>query len=95
MSTKTRPAAESRENMKLTESKLFQRTTAGLRIEEEDNAKLEEDPATVNGKVSPGDCAEGDGVDVGGEETSELAKNLLNANTAASLGIRPELDQVS
>ena len=76
------------------ESKFLQGAAAGLGVEPVDNAELEEDPTTVDGKVLPLDGIESDGVDVGGEETGELSEDLLNTDTAGSHGIRPKFDQV-
>ena len=80
--------------LKLTESQFFQGAVAGLGIQEVDDAELEKDPAAVDGEVLPLDGVEGNRVDVGGEETGELAKNLLDTDTTAAVGVGPELDQV-
>ena len=80
---------------RLTESKLLEGAAAGFGVEEEYDAELEEDPGAVNGHELPLDGIEGDRVHVRGEESSELAEDLLHTDTTASLGIGPELDQVS
>ena len=77
-----------------TESQLLQGAARSLGVQEEDDHELESDPTTVDSKVLPLDGIEGDGVDVGGEETGELAEDLLDTNTTGSLGVGPKLDKV-
>lgn len=79
---------------RLTEGKLLEGAVVGLGVEEGDDAELKSDPATVDGKVLPADGFDGDGVDVVGEETSELSENLLNTDTTRTGGVGPELDEV-
>lgn len=69
----------------LTESKLLQSAAACLGVQEIDDDELKGNPAAVDGEVLPRDGAEGDGVDVGGEEPGKLAKDLLDTDTAAAM----------
>ena len=78
----------------LTESQLLKGASICLRVEEEDEAELEEDPATVDGEEFPADGIERDRVDVGGEEAAELSENLLDSDTHSTLGVREEFDEV-
>lgn len=78
----------------LTECQFFEGAAAGLGVQEIDDAELEEDPAAVDGKVLPRDGGKGDRVDVGREETGQLAEDLLNTDATAAVSVRPELDQV-
>lgn len=78
----------------LTEGQLFQSAAACLGVQEVDNAEFDKDPATVDGKILPLDGVERNGVDVGGEKTAKLAKDLLDTNTTTTVIVRPELDQV-
>ena len=78
----------------LTESQLLQGASVCLWVEEVDEAELKEDPATVDGKELPADGGEGNGVDVGGEETSEFSENLLDSNTHGTLRVGEEFDEV-
>lgn len=80
--------------MSLTESEFLQGSATRLGIQGEDDAKLKDDPATVNGEIAPLDGTEGNRVDICGEEPGELSKDLLNTDTSASLGIGPEFDKV-
>ena len=80
--------------VRLTESEFLEGAAACLGVEEEDNEEFKDDPATVDGKELPPDGIKGDRVDVCGEESSELAEDLLDTDTTASLSIGPELDQV-
>ena len=66
----------------------------GLGVEDEDEAELEEDPADVDSHVLPANGLEGNGVDVGGEEASQFAENLLDSDTHSPLGIREEFHKV-
>lgn len=77
-----------------TEGELLEGPPAGLRVEHVDDEELEGNPATVDGEVAPPDGVEGDGVDVRGEETRELAEDLLDGDTAAALSVGPELNEV-
>jgi hypothetical protein len=79
---------------KRTESKFFEGAAAGLGVEEVDDAELEEDPSTVDGQVSPLDGVESNRVDVCGEESCELAEDLLDTDTSASHRVGPEFDEV-
>lgn len=79
---------------KRTEGKFFEGASAGLRVEEVDDAELEENPSTVDGQVAPLDGIEGNRVDVGGEESCELAEDLLHTDTAASHRVGPKFDEV-
>lgn len=79
---------------KHTESKFLEGSAAGLGVEEVDNHELEYDPATVNGQVLPLDSIEGNGVDIGREETGKLSKDLLDTDTTRSHGVGPEFDEV-
>jgi hypothetical protein len=65
-----------------------------FRVHEEDEPEFKGDPAAVDGEVLPADGAEGDGVDVVGEEAAELAEDLLNTDTTGALGIGEEFDEV-
>lgn len=65
----------------------------GLGVHPEDEAKLKADPATVDGEELPVEGVEGQGVDVGGEETTELAKDLLESDTTAALGVGEEFHE--
>jgi len=76
------------------ESQLLEGAARSLGVQEVDNEELESDPTTIDSKVLPLDGVEGDGVDVGGEETSKLAEDLLDTDTARSLGIGPKFDKV-
>jgi hypothetical protein len=77
-----------------TECKFLEGSATGLGVEKVDDAELEEDPATVDGQVSPLDGIESNRVDVGGEETGELSEDLLNTDTTASHRVGPEFNQV-
>lgn len=77
-----------------TECQFFQGTTARLRVQEEDNEELEKDPTAVDGEVLPREGIERNRVDIGGEETGKLAKDLLNTDATAAVGVWPELDQI-
>lgn len=59
----------------------------GLGVHPVDEAKLEADPATVDGEELPVEGVESQGVDVGGEEATELAKDLLESDTTAAFGV--------
>jgi hypothetical protein len=76
------------------EGKLLESAAAGLGVQEVDDGKLKGDPAAVDGEVAPLDGVEGNRVDVGREETGELAKDLLHTDTTAAVGVGPELDKV-
>ena len=78
----------------LTESKFLERTPVGLGIEQIDEDELKEDPPAVDGEELPVDGLEGDGVDVAGEEATDLAEDLLNSDTTGALGVWEELDEV-
>lgn len=66
----------------------------GLGVEPEDEAELEEDPAAVDGEELPVEGIKGNGVDVGGEEATELAEDLLDSDTTAALGVGEEFHEV-
>lgn len=66
----------------------------GLGVEEVDEDELEEDPRAVDGEELPVDGLEGDGVDVAGEEATDLAEDLLNSDTTGALSVWEELDEV-
>jgi hypothetical protein len=59
-----------------------------------DEGELEEDPAAVDGEELPVEGVEGERVDVGGEEATELAEDLLDSDTTAALGVGEEFDEV-
>lgn len=65
----------------------------GLGIHREDEAELKEDPATVDSKELPVEGVEGQGVDIGGEEATELAEDLLDSDTTAALGVWEEFNE--
>lgn len=77
------------------EGELLERAARRFRVEQEDDAELEEDPAAVDGEVAPGERVQSNAVDIGREEARQLAEDLLHADAAASLRIGPELDEVS
>lgn len=79
---------------KLTESQLLESAVVRLGVEEVDGDELEEDPSAVDGEVLPADGVEGLGVDVGGEETTELAENLLDTDTPGTLSVGEDFDEV-
>jgi hypothetical protein len=58
-----------------------------FRVEEVDKQALECDPAAVDSKKLPVESAKRDRVNVVGEEAASLAKDLLDSNTAGSLGV--------
>lgn len=66
----------------------------GLGVEPVDEAELEEDPATVDGEELPIEGVKGNGVDVGGEEATDLAEDLLDSDTTAALGVGEEFHEV-
>lgn len=76
------------------ERQLLQRTSRRLRVHEVDEAELEENPAAVDGEVFPADGSQGNGVHVVGEETANLAKDLLDADAAGTDGVGEEFDEV-
>lgn len=78
-----------------TEGKLLEGAAAGLGVEKVDDEELKGDPAAVDGEIPPPNGVEGDRVDVGGKEARKLAEDLLDGDTAASLGVGPEFNQVS
>lgn len=78
----------------LTESEFLERAPLGLGVKPVDEAELEADPATVDGEELPVKGVEGEGVNVGGEEATELAKDLLESDTTAALGVGEEFHEV-
>lgn len=80
--------------LKLTERQLLKGSSICLRVEAVDKYQFEENPATEDGKILPIEFTESDGVDVGREETSSLAENLLDSNTARTDVIGEEFDKV-
>ena len=66
----------------------------GLGVHPVDEGELEEDPAAVDGEELPVESIEGERVDVGGEEATELAEDLLDSDTTAALGVGEEFDEV-
>lgn len=77
-----------------TEGKFFQGAAEGLGEQEVDEANFKAEPAAVGDEVLPAGALEADGVDKGGEEAGETAKELEHGDTAGTLGIRPDLDHV-
>lgn len=80
--------------IRLTESKLLQSATLGLRVEEENDDELECDPGAVDGHEFPTDGVKGVRVHVLREEETSLAEDLLDSKTAVTLAVRPELEEV-
>lgn len=66
-----------------------------FRVHKVDQDELKGDPTTVDGHVLPVNGIQGDGVHVGGEESSTLAKDLLDTDTTAADSVREKLDKVS
>jgi hypothetical protein len=86
---------QGKEESRLTESKLFECTSLGLRIEDVDEYKLKEDPAAVDCKELPRNCIQGHGVDIAREEAAEFSKELLDSDATAAFSVGEELDKVS
>ena len=78
----------------LTEGEFLEGAAVGLGVEGVDEDELESDPSAVDGHVLPVDSLESKGVDVGGEEATALAENLLNSDTHGTLGVGEEFDEV-
>lgn len=76
------------------EGQFLERAVVSLRVEQVDEAELEEDPRAEDGEVLPADGVHGDGVDVEREEACELAEELFDADTHGALGVREDLDEV-
>jgi len=76
------------------ERQLLKRTAARLGVHEVDEEKLEGNPSAVDGEVFPVDGFESNGVDVVGEETADLAENLLDSDSAGTNGVGKEFDKV-
>lgn len=76
------------------EGKLLEGAVVRLGVEHVDGEELKGDPAAVDGQVLPADGVEGLGVDVCGEETAELAEDLLDTNTHGALGVGEYFDEV-
>jgi hypothetical protein len=76
------------------EGKLLEGAVVRLRVEHVDGEELESDPSAVDGQELPVDGAESEGVDVSGEETTELSEDLLDTDTHGTLGIGEQLDKV-
>ena len=77
----------------LTESQLLKGASVCLGVEKVHKDELKGNPATVDGKELPADGVEGNGVDVGGEEATELSENLLDSDTHGTLSVREDLDE--
>ena len=77
------------------ERQLLKRTAARLGVHEVDEKELEGNPSTVDGEVFPIDGFERNGVDIVGEETADLAEDLLDSDTAGTNGVGEEFDEVS
>ena len=80
--------------MELTESQLFESPAVSLGVHEVDEDGLEREPATVNCQELPADLIHGKRVNVGREETTELAPDLFDADSTAALGVREEFDEI-
>lgn|SRR5687768_591970 len=76
------------------ESKLLKSAVEGFRIEKEYDNELKGNPTTVDSQVAPADGGDSNRVNVIREETCELSKDLLDADTAATCSIGPKLDKV-
>jgi hypothetical protein len=76
------------------EGKLLERTVVRLGVEHVDGEELEGDPSAVDGQELPVDGVESEGVDVGGEETTEFAEDLLDSDTHGTLGVGEDFDKV-
>lgn len=79
---------------KLTESKLLEGAVVRFGVEKVYGDELKRDPTAVDGQELPVDGVERLGVDVGGEETAQLAENLLDADTHGTLGVGEDFDEV-
>ena len=79
---------------KHTERQLLQRPSRSLREHEVDENDFEGKPAAVRDQIPPAYIVEADGVHEGGEEGGETAEQLESGNSAGSLGVRPELNEV-
>ena len=79
--------------MKLTESQLLEGAVVRLRVEKVDSEELESDPTAINGEELPVNSLEGERVDVGREEATGLAENLLDSDTHGTLSVREDLDE--
>lgn len=79
---------------KLTECQFLESSTGGLGVEEENECKFKSNPTTVDGEELPSDSGHGNRIDVLGEETSELAENLLDSDTTSSLCVWEKFDEV-
>jgi hypothetical protein len=80
---------------KLTERQFFQRAPSRFGEEEVDEDNLEGQPAAIADEISPRGILKSDGIDKGGKEACQSAKELEERNTAGSLGIWPDFDHVS
>lgn len=78
----------------LTESQFFERAVVRLGVHEVDEREFKGDPCAVDGKVLPLNGGKGNGIDVDGEETSQLSENLFDTDTHGTLRIREQLDKV-
>lgn len=78
----------------LTEGQFFQRPARSLWVHEVDEQKLKRDPAAVNGQEFPVYGRESDRVHVVREETADFTEDLFDSDTAGSLGVGEELDEV-
>lgn len=64
-----------------------------LRIHEEDEKPFKSNPATIASHELPANCVQRNGVDVVGEEKTDLAPHLFNTNAASSDMVREKLDE--
>jgi hypothetical protein len=79
---------------KLTKGKLLQSTAMSFGVEEELEDEFQRNPTTVDGKELPSDRIHGNRIHKGGEETTTLAKDLLNTNSARTDGVWEKLHEV-
>jgi len=68
-------------------------TTYG--VEQPNKQEFKSDPGAVDGQILPVDSSKRQRVDIGGEETTKLAKDLLHTDTPGTLSVGPQFDEVS
>jgi hypothetical protein len=78
----------------LTERQLLEGTALGFGEEEENDHNLKGQPAGVNNQPAPLDALKAYGVHVGGEESGSTAVELEPRDTAGTIKVGEDLDEV-
>lgn len=79
---------------RLTECQFLQCAASSLGVHEVDERELEDEPCCDDGHVFPANGGDSNGVDILREETADLAPDLLDGDTAGSLGVGKEFGEV-